>query len=105
MGLVIKRAAEVEAEALAATERAIAAAADARVEEQAQALGYNSSAHLAGYFNSTRQDWAAEAAAFIAWRDLVWVTVFAVRADSIASGKVPTLDDVLAALPKWPHKS
>jgi hypothetical protein len=82
-------------------ERAIAAEVDARIEAQARALGYNSAAHLAGYATSTVPEWAAEAAAFVVWRDQVWVAVFAARAEAIASGQVPTLDAVLAALPGW----
>jgi hypothetical protein len=101
MGLVIKRAAEVAAEALAAHRASIASAVDTRIDEQARALGYNSAAHIAGYVNSTVPQWAAEAQAFIAWRDAVWLAVFAIEYDAVQTGEAPTLDAVLAALPEW----
>jgi hypothetical protein len=103
--LTEEEAAAVTPTAAEDAERTIAAEVDARIEAQARALGYNSAAHLAGYATSTVPEWAAEAAMFVAWRDLVWVTVFAARAEAVVGGQVPTLDAVLAALPKWPHKS
>ena len=50
------------------------AAIDAHVEATARSRSYNSAAHLASYAGSTVPLWASEAAAFIAWRDQVWLT-------------------------------
>ena len=83
------------------TEAEIAAAIDAHVEAQSRALGYNSAAACAGYVNSTVEAWAEDARAFIAWRDAVWTTAFALQRQHEESGTVPTLEDVLAALPEW----
>ena len=77
------------------------AAIDRHVEEQAHALEYNSAAHLASYVASSVPEWAAEAQAFVAWRDQVWQEAIAMLADAEASGEVPSAEDVTAALPKW----
>ena len=78
-----------------------AADIDARIEAQARALQYNGAAHLAGYTGSTVAEWAAEAQAFVAWRDAVWQAAIAMLADAEASGEAPSVEDVLAALPEW----
>ena len=78
------------------------AAIDAHVEAQARALRYNSVAHLAGYVGSTVPEWAAEAQAFVAWRDAVWVSTFALL-NAADPARPPSIDEVLAALPAWPH--
>ena len=83
------------------TEAEIAAAIDAHVEAQARSMGYNDASACAGYVSSKVQTWAAEARAFIAWRDDVWTAAFALQAQHAEAGTVPTLDDVLAALPEW----
>ena len=82
------------------------AAIDRRVEATARGRGYNGAAHLASYAASTVPAWAAEAAAFVAWRDAVWVWSLAemskVRAGEVAA---PSIDDLVAALPviQWPE--
>lgn len=83
------------------TEAEIAAAIDAHVEAQARSMGYNDASACAGYVNSTVEAWAEDARVFIAWRDAVWTTAFALQAQHAEAGTVPTLDDVLAALPEW----
>jgi len=47
-------------------------------------------------------EWAAEAQAFVAWRDSVWQAAIDMLADAEASGEAPSVEDVLAALPDWP---
>jgi hypothetical protein len=75
----------------------LAAAVDALVESVAQAMQYRSAVHCASYANSTVAQWAAEAAAFMAWRDAVWLAVYALDpADPPA-----TVAEVLAALPEF----
>ena len=85
------------AEAAKAHQAQISAAVERHVEAQAQALGYGSATTLAGYLGSSVAPWAAEARAFVAWRDAVWTKVFALSAGAVAS----TSDAVLAALPDW----
>jgi len=80
---------------------AIRQAVDAYVEATAKARGYNGAAHCASYAMSTVDAWADEATAFVAWRDAVWLAVFA------GMGNPPedmTPGSVVAALPQivWP---
>jgi len=81
--------------------RQIAAAIDAHVEAQALALQYNSAAHLVGYVASTVSHWRAEAEAFVAWRDAVWLAAITKQAEAMETGNVPSVEDVIEALPKW----
>jgi len=53
------------------------AAIDAHVSAAAVAWSYNSAESLASYAASTIPGWAAEATAFIAWRDAVWTQALA----------------------------
>jgi hypothetical protein len=102
--LTIRTAEDRKAQALADHTAAVAALVDARVEGQARALGYNSAAHLASYTASGVPDWAAEARAFVAWRDAVWLAVFEARAQAGAAGAVPSPEAILERLPDWPDK-
>lgn len=97
--LTIKTPDDLAAEARAAWRSRIDAAAEAHVESQARALGYSSAAQLASYAPSTVPEWAAEARAFVAWRDAVWL---AVQAQLAGAGEIlPEADRVLAKLPAW----
>ena len=78
-------------------------AVDEHVEARARALEYNGAAHLAGYVTSTVAEWAAEAQAFVAWRDLVWQAAIAAQDSAEASGEIPSVADVIASLPEWPQ--
>jgi hypothetical protein len=81
------------------------AAIDAHVESTARAKQYNSAAHLASYVASTVPTWAAEAEAFVAWRDQVWLFALAELAAIQAGDKpVPTIAVLVASLPEieWP---
>jgi hypothetical protein len=51
-------------------------AVQAHVDATAQSKGYNNGAAMAGYVSSTIPTWRAEAEAFVAWRDQVWLFVF-----------------------------
>ena len=86
---------------LAAHVEACRRAIDAHVEARARALHYNSAAALAGYLGSTVEAWAAEAAAFVAWRDAVWLVAIGML-DAADPMEPPSVEDVLAALPEWP---
>ena len=99
--LTVRTADDLTAAAQAQARAAIAAAIDARIEDQARALGYNSAAHLAGYAASTVPQWAAEAQAFVAWRDAVWLAAFEAEAAAVKAGAPPDPAVVLDALPAW----
>lgn len=81
-----------------------ARAVDAHVDATAKARGYNSAESCASYVASTHAAWRDEAAAFIAWRDAVWVSVFTQMAAVQQGGAPPTMAALLAALPpmEWP---
>ena len=93
--------AEFEALLLAAHKRHVSAAIDRHIEAQARAMQYNGAAHLASYVASGVAEWAAEAQAFVAWRDAVWQAALGLLADAQTSGDVPSVEDALAALPEW----
>lgn len=78
------------------------AAIDAHVEATARSRSYNSAAHLASYAASTVPLWAAEAQAFIAWRDQVWVTAIGLMQ---SLQEPPAMEAVMAMLPQieWPE--
>jgi hypothetical protein len=97
----LRTADQIAAEATAAAVARITAAIDAHVEAQARALGYNSAAHLASYTASTVPGWAAEATAFVAWRDAVWIAAYGLQDDHARAGTLPTPDAAVAALPAW----
>jgi hypothetical protein len=101
MGLTIRSAEDLQAEALAQHKARVTQAIDAHIDAQAKALQYNSAAHIAGYTGSTVAAWAAEAQAFVSWRDACWLAALALLAQAEGSGDVPSVDDVLAALPEW----
>lgn len=82
-----------------------AAAIQAHVDDIAKARGYADGVALAGYSTSTIPTWAAEAEAFIQWRDTVWIYAYTELA-KVQGGQrsVPTIDGLIAELPviKWP---
>lgn len=84
------------------------AAIRAHVDATAQARLYDNAVSCASYLNSTSPIWAAEAQAFVAWRDAVWVYVLA-ELDKVQSGQreQPTVEqfvaELAAAVPmEWP---
>lgn len=75
------------------------------INQTAQARQYDNSLSLAGYVASTVPQWAAEAQAFIAWRDQVWVYAYAQLALVQANQRPqPMVADFLNELPAivWP---
>lgn len=82
------------------------AAIDRFIEAKAGERQYTSGIHAASYVASTNALWAAEAQAFVAWRDAVWAHAIALL-EQVQSGNLaaPTIDDVLAGLPvlNWPE--
>ncbi len=80
-------------------------AIQAHVDATAQARQYDSGITCASYVGSTNSAWAAEAQAFVAWRDAVWGHAYGELAQ-VASGQreQPTIDALLVELPAmiWP---
>lgn len=81
-------------------------AIQAHVDETARWRDYSDGVSLAGYVNSTVPQWASEAAAFIAWRDAVWVYAYA-ELDKVTAGQrpPPPIDAFISELPAidWPQ--
>lgn len=81
------------------------AAIEAHIEATASAKAYSGAVSLAIYVNSTVPQWAAEAAAFVAWRDGVWSYAYAEMAKVQAGTRSqPTVAELVAELPSigWP---
>jgi hypothetical protein len=80
------------------------AAIDAHVEAVARSRAYNGAASCAGYINSTVPSWAAEAAAFVAWRDAVYLGAFAIMGAVQQGAPAPSIAALVAGLPvmEWP---
>ena len=82
------------------------AALEAQVDATAQAWVYKDGATLASWATSAVKAWAADAKAFVTWRDAVW-TAYLAAAAGIQSGKGDLPDsaaDLLATLPAAPAK-
>ena len=79
------------------------AAIQAHVDATAVARLYDSGVSLASYLGSTNPVWAAEAAAFVAWRDAVWAFVYGLWADPPTGGD-SSIETLIASLPEitWP---
>lgn len=82
------------------------AALEGQVDATAQAWGYKDGATLASWATSGIKAWAADARAFVAWRDAVW-TAYLAAAAGIQSGKADlpaSAADLLANLSAAPDK-
>lgn len=77
----------------------------AMLDAKAQERRYDNAVSIATYENSTEAPWAAEAAAFIAWRDQVWKYAYA-ELEKVMTGQrtQPTVAEFLNELPamEWP---
>lgn len=78
------------------------------IDGKAKEKQYDSGATLASYVNSTVPEWAAQAQAFVAWRDAVWVYAFG-ELDKVQKGErqQPSVEDFVVELPafEWPASS
>ncbi|CAN7625337.1 hypothetical protein [Aminobacter sp. LjRoot7] len=81
------------------------AAIERLLDARAQDRRYDSAVSITTYVGSTNAAWAAEAAAFVAWRDSVWTYAYA-ELEKVTAGlrPQPTVADFLAELPamSWP---
>lgn len=81
-------------------------AIQAKIDETARAKQFNDGVTLASYGNSTNALWAAQALAFIAWRDQVWTYCYSQLADVEAGQRPqPIVSELLGELPEitWPQ--
>ena len=86
------------------TREAYQRAIEAHVDAAARSRDYSGAISCASYVASTVPPWRAEAEAFVAWRDAVYLAAFA-ELDAVESGgDAPSIEDFLAALPAidWP---
>lgn len=75
-------------------------AISAHLDATARTRGYDSALSLASYVASANAGWAAEAQAFVAWRDAVWTYALA-ELSEVQSGQrsVPTVASFVEELP------
>lgn len=80
-------------------------AIEEHIDSVAREKGYRDATRIVTYTVSTKPEWAAEAQAFVKWRDDVWLHAFA-ELDKVQAGDraEPTIDDLIAELPAivWP---
>lgn len=80
-------------------------AIEAHADAVARSRQYSDADRLASYVNSTNPAWAAEATAFVAWRDAVWgyacAQMAAVQAGQRPQPSVAELVDELPVI-SWP---
>lgn len=92
--------------AQAALIEAFRLAIQAHVDAAARSRRYDSGNSLASYVASTNPVWAAEAQAFVAWRDEVWAYSYA-ELDKVLAGQrpPPTIGEFLSGLDpiEWPE--
>lgn len=74
------------------------------IDTTAQSRQYKNGVYCASYAQSTNPIWAAEAEAFIAWRDSMYAYALQVFSDVQGGEPVPTQDEFVAGFPEmvWP---
>lgn len=76
------------------------------IDATARQRDYDGGVSCASYVNSTNPQWAAEAQAFVAWRDAVWAHAFT-ELDKVQQElrAQPTVEEFLLELPmmQWPE--
>ncbi|PWJ78340.1 hypothetical protein C7441_1165 [Pseudaminobacter salicylatoxidans] len=96
------------AEAQATTVELFRVAIQSHVDMVASSRRYDSGNSLASYVASGNAQWAAEAQAFVGWRDAVWIHAYA-ELDKVLAGErqQPTVEAFLAELPfiEWPAEA
>jgi hypothetical protein len=81
-------------------------AVQSHVDQMARSQQFNDGVTLASYKDSTNALWAAQAAAFIAWRDQVWAYSYEqLAAVQAAIRPQPSIQELIAELPaiSWPE--
>ena len=79
----------------------LSSAVQSHLDTTAMQREYDSADRCASFVNSTNAVWAAEATAFVAWRDTCWAAYIA----AVASEPYPTPAELVASLPEitWPQ--
>lgn len=80
-------------------------AIQAHIDATAQSHNYDSGVTCSSYINSTNPAWAAQAAAFVAWRDAIWAHAFTELAKVEAGTRPqPSIEQIIAELQPmvWP---
>lgn len=80
-------------------------AIEAHVDAAAKSRNYASAVSLASYVQSTNAQWAAEAQAFVAWRDAAWGYAYGELAKVQAGQRaIPSVAEMISELPAiaWP---
>jgi len=76
------------------------------LDAAAQERRYDSGTTVSTYVNSTIPAWAAEAQAFVAWRDAVWAYAYT-ELEQVETGQrpMPSVEEFIAELPaiSWPE--
>ncbi len=74
------------------------------IDTTAQSRQYKYGVYCASYAQSTNPVWAAEAQAFIAWRDSMYAYALQVFSDIQAGQPAPTQEEFVAGFPQivWP---
>lgn len=82
----------------------LVSAIERHVDSVAREREFDNAADAASYVNSTVAQWAAEAAAFVAWRDAVWIHTYAELEKVEAGQRAPTVAALTAELSSiaWP---
>jgi diadenosine tetraphosphatase ApaH/serine/threonine PP2A family protein phosphatase len=92
--------------ATADPETTFAAAIQAHIDATARARGYADGVAVVSYKFSTVPAWAAEAAAFVEWRDAVWVYAYQqLAAVQTGARDMPDVATIIGELPAigWPE--
>ncbi|KRE13459.1 hypothetical protein ASE63_18475 [Bosea sp. Root381] len=80
-------------------------AIQAHIDTTARQRNYDSGVTCASYLGSTNTAWAAEATAFVAWRDAVWAHAYTeLAAVEAGEREQPTVAEIVDELPAmgWP---
>lgn len=87
-----------------ATEADYFTAIQSHIDTTAQSRRYDSGISLATYTTSTIPTYAAEASAFVAWRDAVWLYANGELAKVQNGQRLPTVSELISELPEivWP---
>ncbi len=83
------------------------AAIQSMIDRTASERQYDDGNSLASYVNSTVPEWAAEAQAFVLWRDQVWTySLGELEKVKLGQREQPSSGDFLAELPafEWPSE-
>lgn len=78
---------------------------DRLLDTTALSKQYGSAVACASYVSSNNPQWAAEAQAFVSWRDAVFVYAINIQTEVMQGAPIPTFDEFVSGLPTivWPN--